>query len=97
MKRGILLTISLLLLAQCVGSGGIGTLLLGSEEAACVPVFKVESIHPLPEWDGQESIRSGTIAVEEDSHSSRLKISFPVALLTTLIFFLMWKLLQGQE
>lgn len=96
MKRGIFLTISFLLLAQGMDPGGMGTLLVGPQEAACVPVFKAEPIHPLPEWDGQENIRPSRLPEEESSHS-RLRISFPVALLASLLFFLMWKFFQGQE
>jgi hypothetical protein len=75
---------------------GTGMLLPGPPEAACVPAFKAEPIHPLPEWDGQENIRSRTLAEEESSHR-RLRISFPVGLLASLLLVLMWKLLQGQE
>jgi hypothetical protein len=56
--------------------------------------MKAKPIHPLPEWDGREDIRSHAPTPKEDSHA-RLKISFPVALLATLLFFLMWKIFQG--
>jgi hypothetical protein len=96
MNRGILLTISFLLLAPAMDLAGMGKLLLGPQEAACVPVFKAEPIHPLPEWDGQENIRPRRVANEEGS-PTRLKISLPVGVLASLLLFLMWKLMQGQE
>ena len=66
-------------------------------EAAATPAFNVKPIHPLPEWDGSEDLRPRRMAREEGSPNSRLKISFPVGLLATLLFFLMWKFLQSQE
>lgn len=96
MKRVIFVAISFLLLVQVMDPAGMGKLLPGPREAEGIPVFKAEPIHPLPEWDGQENIRPRGLASEESSHS-RLKITFPVGLLASLLLFLMWKLLQGQE
>jgi hypothetical protein len=97
MKKGILLTITLLLLAQGVFPGGRGTPVLGPREAASAPVFNLKPMHPLPDWDGEETLRPPRHVPEEGAHGRRLKISFPVALLATLLLFLMWKFLQSQE
>jgi len=96
MKSGIFLAVSFLLLTQGVFPAGMGTILVGPPEAASTPFFDVKPIHPLPEWDGQEDLMPRTRTVE-DSPPRRLKITFPVACLATLLFFLMWKFLQGQE
>jgi len=97
MKKGILLTITLLLLAQGLFPVGKATPVPGPREAASTPVFKLKPIHPLPEWEGEADLRPRGLVREEGRHGSRLKISFPVALLATLLFFLMWKFLQSQE
>ncbi len=97
MKKGIFLTIVFLFLAQGVFTGGRDTGTIGFLEAAATPVLNVKPIHPLPEWDGPEDLRPRRTAPEEGSSGSRLKISFPVGLLATLLFFLMWKFLQSQE
>jgi len=97
MKKGILLTITLLLLAQGVFPGAGKTPVLGPREAASDPVFNLKPMHPLPDWDGEEDLRPRRLVPEEGAHGSRLKIGFPVALLATLLFFLMWKFLQSQE
>jgi hypothetical protein len=96
MKNGILFAVSFLLLTQGVFPAGMGTILVRPPEAASTPLFEVKPIHPLPDWDGQEDLTPQTRAVEESS-PRRLKITFPVACLATLLFFLMWKFLQGQE
>ncbi len=97
MKKGIFLTIVFLFLAQGVFTGGRDTGTIGSREAAATPVLNVKPIHPLPEWDGAADLQPRRTAREEGSPPSRLKISFPVGLLATLLFFLMWKFLQSQE
>lgn len=96
MKKEVFLILSLLLVSEDPFRGGMEVRLSGPQEAAAAVSLDVKSIHPLPEWDGQEDLRPSTRGPEEESQG-RLKISFPVALLTTLLFFLMWKLLQGQE
>lgn len=97
MRKGIFLTIVFLFLAQGLFTGVRGPVPIGSQEAAATPVMKVKPIHPLPDWDSPEDLRHGRKAQEEGSHGSRLKISFPVGVLATLLFFLMWKFLQSQE
>lgn len=96
MKSGVFLAVSFLLLTQSLFPAGMGTIQVNVPEAASTPFFDVRPIHPLPEWDGQEDLRPQTRALEESS-PRRLKITFPVACLATLLFFLMWKFLQGQE
>lgn len=96
MKKVIFLAIFSVLLGQALIQGGGGGLRLEPQEAASSPFLDLRPMHPLPEWDGQENIRPSTGAPEGGSHG-RLKITFPVALLATLLFFLMWKFLQGQE
>jgi len=96
MKKGIVFAIFFGLLGQALIQGGGGTLWLEPQEAASSPFLDLRPMHPLPEWDGQENIRPHTGDPQGGSHG-RLKITFPVALLATLLFFLMWKLLQGQE
>jgi len=95
MKKGIVLAILFVLLGQALMQVG-GALRLEPKEAVSSPFPKIKPIHPLPEWNGQENIRPHTGIDEEGSHR-RLKITFPVALLVTVLFFLMWKFLQGQE
>ena len=97
MKKEILLTIVFLFLAQGVFTGGWDTGPIGSREAAATPAFNVKPIHPLPEFDGPADLQPRRTARQEGSPPSRLKISFPVGLLATLLFFLMWKFLQSQE
>jgi hypothetical protein len=97
MRKGIYLTIVFLFLAQVLFAGVWDTVSIGPREAAATPVLTVKSIHPLPEWDGPEDLRPSRTAPEESSPAGRLKISFPVGLLATLLFFLMWKFLQSQE
>jgi hypothetical protein len=97
MKQGIFLTIVFLFLAQGVFTWDWGTVPVGSREAAATPAFNVKPIHPLPEWDGPADLKPRRTVREEATPGSRLKISFPVGLLATLLFFLMWKLLQSQE
>ena len=97
MKKGIFLSIVFLFLVQGVFTGDWDTGPIGSREAAATPAFNVKPIHPLPEWDGPADLQPRRTAREEGSAKSRLKISFPAGLLATLVFFLMWKLLQGQE
>jgi len=97
MKKGIFLTLVLLFLAQGVFTGDWDTVPVGSREAAATPAFNVKPIHPLPEWDGPADFQPHRTVREEGASSSRLKISFPVGLLATLLFLLMWKLLQSQE
>lgn len=96
MNREIFLFLFLFLFCQDPFQTGMGAILSGPQEAASAPSLDIKSIHPLPEWDGQEDLRPRTRAPEGSSHR-RLKISFPVALLATLLFYLMWKFLQGQE
>jgi hypothetical protein len=96
MKKGMILTIFLVLFGQAWIQGEGGSFRFEPQEAASAPVPDLRPIHPLPEWNGQENIRPRTGAPEEGSNR-RLKITFPVALLATLLFFLMWKFLQGQE
>jgi hypothetical protein len=97
MKRGIFLSIALLVLVQGMSSDVSDLSWTGSREAVATPVMNVKPIHPLPDWQGPEDLPSGRAVAEEDSAGSRLKISFPVGLLATLLFFLMWKFLQSQE
>jgi len=97
MKKGIFLSIVFLFLVQGVFTGGRDAGPIGSREAAATPAFNVKPIHPLPEWDSPGDLQPRRTAREEGSANSRLKISFPAGLLATLVFFLMWKLLQGQE
>ena len=97
MKKEILLTIVFLFLAQGVFSSGWDAGTIGSREAAASPALKVKSIHPLPEWDNPADLQPRGTAREAGSSAGRLKISFPVGLLATLLFFLMWKFLQSQE
>ncbi len=97
MKKGIFLTLAFLFLAQSVFTGGWDTGPIGSREAAATPAFNVKPIHPLPDFDGPADFQPRRTAQAEGSPGSRLKISFPVGLLATLLFFLMWKFLQGQE
>ena len=97
MKKGIFLTLAFLFLAQGVFTGGWDTGPIGSREAAATPAFNVRSIHPLPDFDGMEDLQSRRTTRETESSGSRLKISFPAGLLATLLFFLMWKLLQSHE
>ncbi len=97
MKRGIFVSIALLVLAQGLSSVAGDVSWTGSREAAATPAMYVKPIHPLPDWQGPEDLPSGRAVAEEDSPASRLKISFPVGLLATLLFFLMWKFLQSQE
>lgn len=96
MKKEVFLILFLLLFARDPFQGGVGAMLPGPLEAASALSLDVKSIHPLPEWDGEQNLRSHTHGPEEGSQR-RLKITFPVALLATLLFFLMWKFLQGQE
>jgi len=95
MKKCVVMAILLVLLGQVLVQVG-GPLRLEPKEAVSSPFPKIKPMHPLPEWNGEENIRPNTDVDEEGSHR-RLKITFPVALLTTLLFFLMWKFLQGQE
>jgi len=95
MKKGVVLAIFFVLLGQALMSVG-GPFRLETKEAVSSPFPKIKPIHPLPEWNGEENIRPRTGIDEEGSHR-RPKITFPVALLATLLFFLMWKFLQGQE
>jgi hypothetical protein len=97
MKKGIFPTIVFLILAQGVFTGGWDTAPTGSREAAATPAFNVKPIHPLPDWDGPGELQPRRTAPEAGPASNRLKISFPVGLLATLLFFLMWKFLQSQE
>jgi hypothetical protein len=97
MKKGIFLTIVFLFLAQGVFTGGWDTGPIGSREAVATIALSVKPIHPLPEWDGPADLQPRRTVREAGSSVSRLKISFPVGLLATLLFFLMWKLLQSQE
>ena len=97
MKKGIFLTIVFLFLAQGVFTGDWDTVPIGSREASATPAFYVKPIHPLPDWDSPADLQPVRMAREERSPVSRLKISFPVGLLATLLFFLMWKFLQSQE
>jgi hypothetical protein len=97
MKKGVFLTIVLLFLFQGFFTGGAGSISIGKKEAASTPVLNVKPIHPLPDWDHPEDLRSRRNAAEGASSDRRFKISFPVGLLATLLFFLMWKFLQSQE
>jgi hypothetical protein len=97
MKQGILLTILFLFLTQGLFSAGPEAVSFGKQEAAAIPVLKVKPIHPLPDWDSPEDLVSHRRASDEGSSGGRLKISFPVGLLATLLCFLMWKFLQSQE
>lgn len=97
MKKGIFLTIVSLFLAQGVFTGGWDTGPIGSREAAATSALTIKPIHPLPEWDGAADLQPRRTIRETGSSASRLKISFPVGLLATLLFFLMWKFLQSQE
>jgi hypothetical protein len=97
MKKGIFLTIVFLFLGQGLFMGDWGTVPIGYREASATPAFNVKPIHPLPEWDGPADLQPRGMAREEGAPVSRLKISFPVGLLATLLFFLMWKFLQSQE
>jgi hypothetical protein len=60
-------------------------------KAAATPALNVKPIHPLPEWDGQADLQPRRKAREAGFSDSRLKISIPAGLLTTLVFFLMWE------
>ena len=95
MKKGFVLAIFFVLLGQALMLGG-GPLWLEPKEAASSPFLELRPIHPLPEWNGQENIRPRT-GIDDEGSSGRVKITFPVALLVTLLFFLMWKFMQGQE
>ena len=95
MKKAIFLSIVYVFLMQGVFSGGWDAGLIGSRDAAATPAFNVRPIHPLPEWDSPGDLQSRRMAREEEAPDSRLKISFPVGFLTTLVFFLMWKFMQG--
>ena len=98
MKRGVFLTIVFLFLVQGVFMGDWDTAPIGAGEAAATPGFNVKPIHPLPEWDGPADLQPRRTTVpKEEPPGNRLRISFPVGLLATLLFFLMWKLLQSQE
>ena len=69
---------------------------VGPQDSAATPVLNVKSIHPLPEWDDTEDLRPSRNA-PKDSSGSPLKLGLPVGLLAMLLFFLMWKFLQGHE
>jgi hypothetical protein len=97
MKKGIILTILFLLLAQGLFARVGGHVSVGPQEAAAALVPQVKPIHPLPDWENPEDLRPRKTIQEQDSTGGRLKISFPVGLLATLLFFLMWKFLQSQE
>ena len=97
MKKGVFFTIVFLFFAQGLFTGDWVTAPIGSSEAAATPGFNVKPIHPLPDWDGPADLHPRATVQEEGGASNRLKISFPVGLLATLLFFLMWKLLQSQE
>ena len=97
MKKGIFLIIVFFVLTQGLFMGWKGRLLMGPRETAAALALDVKTIHPLPEWDGPEDLRARSARPAEGSQRDRLKLSFPVGLLATLFFFLMWKFLQGQE
>ena len=97
MKKGIFLTLVFLFLAQGVFTGGWDTGPDRVPGGGWTPAFNVKPIHPLPDFDGPADLQPRRTAREEGPPPSRLKISFPVGLLATLLFFLMWKLLQSQE
>jgi|GEM_PF-3430045 len=97
MKKGLFPTIVFLFLAQGVFMGDLETVPIGSREVSAAPAFNVKPIHPLPEWDGPADLQPRGAAPEGRVSGSRFRISFPVGLLATLLFFLMWKLLQSQE
>jgi len=95
MKKGIFVTIVFLFLTQGSFTGWKGTPV--PRDTAAAPALNVKSIHPLPEWEGPEDLGSRSARPEGGSKAERLKISFPVGLMAILLFFLMWKFLQGQE
>lgn len=97
MKKGIFLSIVFLFLVQGLFTGDWDTVPIGPREASATPAFNVKPIHPLPEFDGPADLQPRRTARQEASPAGRLKISFPVGLLATLLFFLMWKFLQSQE
>jgi len=97
MKKAVFLSIVCVFLMQGVFPGGWGAGPIGSRDAAATPAFNVRPIHPLPDWDSPGDLQSRRTAGEEEASESRLKITFPVGLLATLVFFLMWKFMQGQD
>ena len=97
MKKAILLSTVCVFLMQGLFAGGWDTGPIGARDAAATPAFNVRPIHPLPEWDSPGNLQPRGTAREEEAPDSRLKISFPVGFLATLVFFLMWKFMQGQE